>query len=260
MPRRRLGVVLLLGGQVGAEVDGLRRACGDSALGRVPSHITLVPPVNVREEELPAALTRMRTAAGSVPNEIEVTVGPPATFLPDNPVLYLDVGGPGLPAVHRLREVVFAYPLERSLNWPFVPHVTVADNAEPERISAALTALAGYTAGVTFDCVHLLEEGDERTWRPLADCPLGPPDLVGRGGFEVELTTSTLLDPEAAGFLAALGADAGAAPYVVARHRWRVVGVATAEETRVAPEHEAHGIGDLLDRRREQPAGRRAAR
>jgi len=234
---------------VAAEVDGLRRACGDGSLGRVPSHVTLVPPVNVREDDLPAALTRLRAAAAAVRGPIEITIGPPATFLPVNPVLYLQVGGTDLPALHRLRETVFAYPLERSLTWPFVPHVTLADNAEPERIAGALVALAGYSAAVSFDHVHLLEEGEGRAWRPIADCALGPPDLVGRGGFEVELTTSDLLDPEAAAFLADHDAAAGPPPYVVARYRWKVVGVAGAEVTAVAPEHVAHGVAELLDRR-----------
>jgi 2'-5' RNA ligase len=254
VPRRRLGAVLLLTGRAAAEVDGLRRACGDRALGRVPSHLTLVPPVNVREDDLPAALTRLRAAAAAVRGPVDVTLGPPATFLPDNPVLYLDVGGPGLPAVHRLRETVFAYPLERSLTWPFVPHVTLADNAEPDRIEAALIALADYSAEVTFDRLHLLEEGAERTWLPLADCPLGPADLVGRGGFEVELTTSDLLDPEAGAFLADHGAEPGPPPYVVARHRWEVVGVSDADATVVAPDHEPHGVAELLHRRQEAAA------
>jgi 2'-5' RNA ligase len=249
VPRRRLGVALLLDGRVRAEVDGLRRACGDPAFGRVPTHITLVPPVNVREDDLPAALTRLRTAASAVRRPIEVTLGPPATFLPVNPVLYLEVAGPDLPAVHRLREAVFAYPLERKVSWPFVPHVTLADSATPERIEAALVALADYSVTVAFDRVHLLEEGEERVWRPLVDCPLGPPDLVGRGGFEVELTTSDLLDPEAASFLADHGADIGRPPYVVARHRWEIVGVAHAQASVVASGHETHGVADLLDRR-----------
>jgi 2'-5' RNA ligase len=250
VPRRRLGAALLLDGRVAAEVDGLRRACGDPAFGRLPTHLTLVPPVNVREDDLPAALTRLRAAAGAVRGPVEVTLGPPATFLPVNPVLYLSVGGPGVTAVHRLREAVFAYPLERKVTWAFVPHVTLADNAAPERIEAALVALADYSVTAGFDRVHLLEEGEERVWRPLADCPLGPPDLVGRGGFEVELTTSELLDPEAAAFLATRAVSAGDPPYVVARHRWAVVGVADAGGVVVAAEHEAHGVGDLLERRR----------
>lgn len=249
MPRRRLGAVLLLDGPVAAEVDGLRRACGDPSLGRLPCHMTLVPPVNVREEDLPAALTRLRAAAAAVRGPVEVVIGPPATFLPDNPVLYLAVGGPDLAVVHRLRETVFGYPLERRLTWPFVPHVTLAESTAPERIAAALAALADYRAPATFDRVHLLQEGEERVWRPIADCPLGPPDLVGRGGFELELTTSQLLDPEAAAFLQSRQADVGGPPYAVARHRWDVVGVAGAGGAVVADEHRDHGVDHHLLRR-----------
>lgn len=255
MPRRRLGAVLLLPSAAAAEVDGLRRACGDPALGRIPSHLTLVPPVNVHEDDLPAALTRLRTAAAAVGGPLELVLGPPATFHPVNPVLYLSVGGPDLAAVHRLRDSVFAFPLERHLTWPFVPHVTLADGTEDERIGAALLALADFTLPVTFDRVHLLQEGEQRTWRPLADCPLGPADVVGRGGFELELTTSHLLDPEAKGFVAGFEtADLGGSPFVVARHRWQVVGVAGATGTAVAVEHRNHGVADHLVRRRPAPA------
>ncbi len=262
MARRRLGAALLLSGQAAAEVDGLRRACGDPALGRIQSHITLVPPVNVRQEDLPAALTRLRAAAAAARGPLELVLGPPSTFMPVNPVLYLEVGGPDLDAVHRVRDRAFAFPLERHLTWPFVPHVTVADGLAPDRIEAALVALADFTLPVTMDRAHLLQEGEQRIWHPLADCPLGPPDVVGRGGFELELTTSELLDPEAAAFFTEVAdrrADLGSPPYVVARHRWEVVGVAGALSTVVAADHRNHGVADHLARRR-SPGGGDSAR
>lgn len=257
MARRRLGAVLLLAAPAAAEVDGLRRACGDPALGRIQSHITLVPPVNVAEGDLPAALTRLRAAAAAAAGPFELVLGPPATFQPVNPVLYLGVGGPGLPSVHRVRDRAFAFPLERHLTWPFVPHVTVADGLEPDRVQAALVALADFIIPVTMDRVHLLEEGEQRTWLPLADCPLGPPDLVGRGGFELELTASELLDPEAAAFLAAAGQPAAMTepPFVVARHRWNVVGVADANDVVVAADERDHGVADHLVRRQRPSLG-----
>jgi 2'-5' RNA ligase len=81
MPRRRLGVVLLVPGPVAVEVDGLRQACGDGALERVASHLTLVPPVNVRDERVRDALDVVRGAAASA-RPVTVTLGPPATFAP----------------------------------------------------------------------------------------------------------------------------------------------------------------------------------
>ena len=66
MTKARLGVALLLPAGVSAEVDGLRRALGDGALGRIPAHLTLVPPVNVREDRLGHALAVLRSAAAAV--------------------------------------------------------------------------------------------------------------------------------------------------------------------------------------------------
>src|SRR3954447_2289385 len=195
MPKRRLGVVLLIPPPVDREVDGLRRATGDGTLGPVPPHITLVPPVNVRDEALGAALAIVRGAAAAT-RPLELSIGPTATFLPANPVLYLDVAG-DVDGLLALRDRVFTGPLERALTWAFVPHVTVVEGIEPDRIAAARDALASYRAGVVIERVHVLEEQPGRSWVPLADYPLAPPAVVGRGGLPLELTTTDRPDPEA---------------------------------------------------------------
>src|SRR5205807_9733700 len=114
------------------------------------------------------ALAVLRAAATTT-RPFTVELGPPATFLPDSPTQYLGVSGPGVAAVGGLRDRVFREPLERTLTWPFVPHVTLADEMAPERIDAALTAMAGYRVEATFERVHLLEEGPGRVWTPIAD-------------------------------------------------------------------------------------------
>ena len=142
MPRLRLGVALLLPEPLAAEIDGLRRACDDGAFERVPPHLTLVPPVNVRLDDVPAALRVLREAAGRV-RPFTLRLGPPSTFLPETPTLHLAVGGRGdaTSVLRRLRDGVFRPPLERSLTFGFVPHVTIADDMEPERIAASIAAL-----------------------------------------------------------------------------------------------------------------------
>jgi 2'-5' RNA ligase len=167
VPRARLGVALLIPPPVDGEIDGLRRALGDPALGRIPAHLTLVPPVNVREVKEAVAVLR-RAVAPSRPFRLEL--GPPATFLPDNPVLYLSVHGE-LDDLHALRDRLFKPPLERDLTWPFVPHVTLSDESTAARIDAALVALADYRAEVTIDRVHLLQEAPGRVWTPVAEVP-----------------------------------------------------------------------------------------
>lgn len=199
MPKARLGVALLLPEPVAREVDGLRRALGDGALGRIPAHLTLVPPVNVRQDRLEEAVARLRTAAAAT-RPFRLTMGPPATFHPVNPVVYLGVDG-DVGELLALRERVFVNPLARPLTWPFVPHVTLADALALQRIEPALAALADYRVEVAFDRVHVLEEGDGRVWRPVADAAFGAPSVVGRGGLPLELSFADRLDPLAAAFL-----------------------------------------------------------
>src|SRR5438876_11352846 len=112
MPRVRVGVALLVPPPVDREIDALRRACGDGALGRIPAHLTLVPPVNVRDDRLHDALDVLRGAAAAT-RPFVVELGPPATFLPDSPTLYLAVTGDGVETVDALRERVFVEPLAR---------------------------------------------------------------------------------------------------------------------------------------------------
>jgi 2'-5' RNA ligase len=235
-PRHRLGVALLLDPPGSLEVDGLRRALGDTALGAVPAHVTLVPPVNVRAEDLGLALQVLRRAASDQSGPIAVELGPVTTFMPASPVVYLAVGGPDLDRLARLRQAVVAGPMLRPDHWPWVPHVTLSDDAPADRIEAALAALFSYRAATVFDRVVLLEEREHR-WQPLADACLGRAAVVGRGGLELEIVEGRVLGPdvmamadgEEAAFLAAL--DTVPAPssiVLTGRRLGEVVGVASA--------------------------------
>ncbi|MHB1930799.1 MAG: 2'-5' RNA ligase family protein [Acidimicrobiales bacterium] len=212
LARRRVGVALLLDPSVADEVDGLRRALGDPAVGRIPAHVTLVRPLNLRADDLPSALARLRSAAAGAPPELRLTLGAPATFAPVNPVLYLTVGG-DLPGLRSLRDAVLAPPLDRPSPWPWVPHVTLGDGLPPERIGAVIGLLDRYAAVACLDRVVLLEEqapapAGSRRWVPLADAALGPPAVGGRGGVELVITRGRVLGPDAASVLA----EDGAAP------------------------------------------------
>src|ERR1700694_735576 len=142
VPRVRLGVVLLVPEPAASEVDGLRRALSDESLQRIPPHLTLVPPVNVPERQMGAAIDVLRLASAETP-PIRVELGPPQTFWPNSPVIYLAVTG-DTQEIHRLRERVMRPPLEREVTWPFVPHVTLMDGAEPDSMPEALSSMNGY--------------------------------------------------------------------------------------------------------------------
>ena len=201
MPRRRFAVALLVPAPVATEVDGLRRACGDANLRKVAPHVTLIPPINLREEDLTAALAVVRDAAAEC-EPLRLTLGPATTFEPARSVLYLAVGGEDAQPLQDLQAALVAGPLERPpQHESFVPHVTIAIAAGPQRVDAGMAALADYRAEVVVGHVHVLEnrrddELGHHVWRPVADAALGGRAVVGRGGLELELSVSASVGPD----------------------------------------------------------------
>jgi 2'-5' RNA ligase/ribosomal protein S18 acetylase RimI-like enzyme len=278
--RRRLLVASPLERGVASEVDGLRRALGASSLGRIVPHVTLVPPLNVPEEDLEGVLEHLRrVAAAHAPFSVEL--GPPGTFSPRSPVVFLAVTGDGGELARlagELGEGPLAPPHGR-LARPFVPHVTIAPRADPARIGAALVALADYRVTTVVERLALFEQ-DRRAprapWAALAEARLGARAVVGRGGLETITEVSRLPGPEVAAFAAAqaVEADAGVERSdppdgllaeepvaVLARREGRLAGVAEAVvaggvlECRrfvVASDLRGQGVGSALLRRLEQ--------
>ncbi|MHB8467217.1 MAG: GNAT family N-acetyltransferase, partial [Acidimicrobiales bacterium] len=221
-----------------SEINGLRRAMGSGAQARIAPHVTLVPPVNVSDDRMADALAVLGHGAAAVP-PLHLVLGPPATFWPANPVVYLAVDG-DIDDVRRLRDRLCVDPLERREHRPFVAHATIAEHVQPDRIGAALDLLSSYRAEVTVARVQLLrqqDQGADRRWDVIADAPLGGRRVVARGGLPVALTVGDLLDADAAAFFqrswqAHLDASYGPLPAqrpfaITARREDRVVGVAT---------------------------------
>jgi 2'-5' RNA ligase/GNAT superfamily N-acetyltransferase len=222
MARRRLGVALMIPDPVRREIDGLRRGLGDEALGRIAPHLALVPPVNVRDQDVARSLALVRGAAAGM-HPFDLQLGPVATFHPVTPTVYLAVGG-DVGAVHRLRDAVFTGPLVRPIDHAFVPHVTIAADLPIDRISGAIDTLRHYLVDVAIDRVHLLQEArlddGSLVWEPIADAAFRAPAVVARGGLELELTVSELVPPDVS---AALPVIAGYDP--VAVDLWPAIGV-----------------------------------
>lgn len=225
MPRLRVGVVLPLPPPHSIAVDALRAALGDQTIDRIPPHLTLVPPVNIRGTELPSALELLRHAASTTPPFVG-RLGPASTFWPSSPVVMLPCTD-GAERVAALREAVFRAPLLRTLSWPYVPHVTLAPEVPPERIPAVVEAVGGFSCSVGFGSLQLLTQAKDLTWTPLASFDLTAKPLVtGRGGLELELVVGDRPDPEAAAW-EAVTASPNRPFSISARREGAVAGIAT---------------------------------
>lgn len=174
MPRRRLAVALLIPPPVSFEIDGLRRALGDRQLGRIDAHVTVIPPINVREEDVADAMAVVQHAAtGREP--VTLTVGPVETFGRDSPVRFLAVR-PWEPVVDLYR-ACWTGVLERPEKRGFHPHVTVdIEGGVTGGDDPAIAVLGNYETTVTIDRVTVLEHVDEpenRRWEPYVSYRFG---------------------------------------------------------------------------------------
>ncbi len=196
MARERLLVAVFVPPPLGVEVDGLRRALGDRALGRIAPHMTLVPPVNVADGGLGAALDVLRAAAS----------GDRAAAAAPGPGGHLPSPQPGrLPGRRRATPPASAPcagaasdpPLDRPVTHDFVPHVTVANRMAPDRDPGGGGRLADFAVDVVIDRVHLLRMEPGNLLAPDRRRPLAPPAVVGRGGLELEVTGTDQVPPDA---------------------------------------------------------------
>lgn len=197
--RRRILVGITIGGSVGAEVQGLRRALGDPAIGRIEPHLTLVPPVDLVDERFSEALVVVEQAAMSE-EPFAARLGPVGTFAPANPVVFLawsDTDGtPAWLRTEALRERLCQGPLDRpaSHRRPFVPHVTICRRMRPALIPSALELLGHFEAEVFVSTLAVMAFDPSGGWSTLLSVPLGGGRRSGRGGIEVEAVVRRLPD------------------------------------------------------------------
>lgn len=206
MPRRRVAVALIPAPVLADRVDTLRRAVGVPEPFHVPPHLTLVAPVNIRDDDLGAVRAVLRAAAAAA-RALELRIGPAATFAPESPTLHLAVrdghgtSAPSAPLA-ALRDAVRTGPLERDDPWPFVAHVTLAESFPPDRIPGAVRLLAGVDEPWIATSVHLLEQrrraDGSPVWVPVREEPLGGPVVVGRGGIETVLRVAGMVEDDVA--------------------------------------------------------------
>ncbi len=191
MARSRLGVALLLPEPAHTEVRALRHALGSPSLLTQPPHITLAPPVNVRNEDVDLTLELVRTISARS-KSFRVRLGPIETFSPISPVLYLGVHGEDVAALRELRNLVFAGPLYRRVSYDYVPHCTLHESATDELLTASLASIADYRCVVDLNSVDVLRQDDDRTWRSLGSFDLQRPTTRGRGSIEVSIGHTTI--------------------------------------------------------------------
>lgn len=168
-----IGISLEIPEPYGSDLRARRASYGDAHAKYVPTHVTLLPPTEVE----PAALGEIEEHLAAVAAEFEpftMRLGGTGTFMPISPVVFVQIAQ-GITQCDTLEAKVRSGVLERPLQFPYHPHVTVAHDLEPSMLEYAMQDLADYHAEFDLDRLKLYEQCPAGSWQVLREFPFRRP-------------------------------------------------------------------------------------
>ncbi|HSO04281.1 MAG TPA: GNAT family N-acetyltransferase [Candidatus Limnocylindrales bacterium] len=189
-----IGVALPIPEPFLGELGAYRERFGDPLAHSIVAHITLVPPTQVADEEhLAAILGHLQVQAASM-EPFPLVLEGAGTFRPVSQVVFVPIVE-GEDQVREAEAAVRQGPLDRALNFPYHPHVTVAHDLEEEWLDRAQDALAAYRAAFEVDRLSLFIQGADAVWRPVVDFPFGQ-SIIDPLRYAGDSVTIGVLDPD----------------------------------------------------------------
>ncbi len=154
----------------GAELQRYRTGLGDEDAAGVPTHITLLPPIDVEEDLLPGIDAHLEEVAGQCP-PFAVRLRGTGTFRPVSPVVFLNVVQ-GISCCEVLAAAVRKGPLAIEAAFPYHPHVTLAHHLGEEVLDQVFEEMADYD--LRFDVAHVVRyhHQESRGWVPQREYAL----------------------------------------------------------------------------------------
>lgn len=166
-----IGVAIPIPGPYGPELQRSRQAFGDPLARSIPTHITLVPPLRVATGALPEIEAHLRSVAARE-RPFPILLRGTGTFRPVSPVVFVALAI-GISECENLERQVRRGPLERTPDFPYHPHVTVAHHLSDDLLDRAFKELSAYEAEFPVWGFSLFEHGLDGVWRPKRDFVFG---------------------------------------------------------------------------------------
>ena len=151
-----------------------RAKVGDPQANVVPPHVTLLPPTEVAVSDRTAISAHLAEVARSHP-PFEMHLSGTGTFSPVSEVVFVTVAK-GIGNCELLATDVRRGPLNRTLTFPYHPHVTVAHDVPAEMLEFAYNGLADLSAAFPVDSFTEFEQTPSGAWAVAREYRLtGPP-------------------------------------------------------------------------------------
>jgi len=149
----------------GDELQRLRASFGDPSAKSIPTHVTLLSPTEMAEEDATQIHEHLQRVADAQ-HPFRMLLRSTGTFRPVSPVVFVQVAG-GISACERIEQAIRSGPLKRDVPFYYHPHVTVAHKVDDEAMDRAFNDLASYECSFEVDAFDLFEYGDDLVWRAV---------------------------------------------------------------------------------------------
>lgn len=166
-----VGIAIPVPEPFGTELRERRAGFGDPMAETVPSHVTLIPPLQYELEELDGVVSSLERAAGAMP-PFPMRLRGTGTFRPVSPVVFVAVSQ-GISYTEMLATCVRRALKVPEPDFPFHPHVTIAHNLDDASLDRAYDELSAFECQFTVDEFALYHHDDVTGWVPQRGFPLG---------------------------------------------------------------------------------------
>jgi 2'-5' RNA ligase len=148
-----------------------REDFGDPMAAAIPPHVTLLPPTQIQPTAMDAFLEHLTTVT-SAAGPFDMVLSGTGTFRPVSPVVFVQVSR-GIPNCEALERAVRSGPVQRELDFPYHPHVTVAHHLDETALDRAFESLEGFRCSFRVESVELYHHDHDGVWRVIRSFPLG---------------------------------------------------------------------------------------
>jgi 2'-5' RNA ligase len=156
-----VGITILIPEPLAGALESWRASFGDPMAAVVPPHITLITTTPASDWD--ATIDHVRAVARTQ-RPFEVRLRSTGSFRPVSPVVFLKLVE-GFDECVELHARLQTGPLERDLDFPFHPHVTVAHDVSEAGMDAAVEELHAFEASFEVRSMGLYEHVPSGLWK-----------------------------------------------------------------------------------------------
>jgi len=165
-----IGVAVAVPEPWATQLQDYRESLGDETASTIPTHITLMPPIDVDESLLPAIQHHLIEVSAQQ-HSFRIHLRGTGTFRPVSPVVFVGVVE-GISECEQLALAVRRGPLAIDAEFPYHPHVTIAHHLPDEMLDRAFHELDVFECEFLVEHFWLYVHQENRGWSPTRNFAL----------------------------------------------------------------------------------------